>query len=124
MQGFRPVPVSQFWIVIALVGLGSGSCSDHNPDPYQPLTDACDACLLQAGPGGCGDAYEACESLEACEPVVLCELNQQCYTKPSSGDCSRARGCESGADTEELEAAAEFEDCARSVCVEVCSFVE
>lgn len=124
MQGPWHVPVSQLWFVIAAVGLGSGGCADHDPDPYQPLTEACDACLLETGPDGCGDAYEACEELDSCEPVVLCELGQQCYTEPSSGDCSRTRGCESGADEAALEAAAEFEACARSVCAEVCSFKE
>jgi len=105
-------------------GLALGSCSDPDPDPYQPLTEACDACLLEPGSEGCGDAYQACEEMESCEPVVLCELGQQCYTEPSRGDCSRTRGCESGADSTELEAAAEFEACARSVCAEVCSFVD
>ena len=124
MQRPRQVTTSLLWSLIAVLGLAPGGCSDHNPDPYQPLTEACDACLLEPGPEGCGDAYQACEELASCESVVLCELGQQCYTEPGSGDCSRVKGCESGANAEALEAAAVFEQCARSVCAEVCSYVE
>ena len=124
MRGFLQVQSGLVWSAITAAGLGLIGCSDHDPDPYQPLTEACDACLLRTGSDGCGDAYEACEELESCEPVVLCELGQQCYTEPESSGCSRTRGCESGADSKELEAAAEFEACARSVCAESCSFME
>lgn len=126
MQNLRRVRTAAFCSVIAACGLapwGSG-CSDPSPDPYQPLSEACDACLLEPGAEGCGDSYEACEELESCEPVVLCELGQGCYNEPSDGDCSRVKGCESGADEAELDAAAAFEACARSVCADVCSFKE
>ena len=115
------------WVIVILrltVGVCVEACSSSNPDPYQPLSEACDSCLLEAGPEGCGDAYAICEALDECEAVVLCELQQQCYTESSDGSCSRARGCESGADTAELEASAAFEQCARSVCAETCDFVE
>ena|SRR6187399_77177 len=114
---------SALWVIV-MVGACALACSSSNPDPYQPLSEACDSCLLEEGSDGCGDAYATCEALEQCEAVVLCELQQQCYTEASDGDCSKVRGCESGADAEELEASAAFEQCARSVCAEICSFVE
>lgn len=124
MQTLSRVSASPLGSMLAAIAFAAGGCSDHNPDPYQPLTEACDECLLASGADGCGDAYEACEDLVRCEPVVLCELGQQCYTEPSSGDCSRVKGCESGADMTALHAASEFEECARSVCADVCSYVE
>jgi len=110
--------------MVRVVWLPAFGCSDANPDPYQPLSEACDACLLREGADGCGDTYEACEALADCESVVLCELGQQCYAEASGGDCSRKAGCESGADAEELASSEEFEECARSVCADVCDFVE
>lgn len=100
------------------------SCGSPDPDPYQPLSQACDDCLLRAGPTGCGDNYDECESKPDCEDVVLCELLQQCYTRPSGDGCSSQRGCREGASETELALAAEFEDCARSVCAADCDFVE
>ena len=107
--------------MVCLTALG---CSGSDPDPYQPLSEACDACLLRADEDGCGDAYDACEALAECESIVLCELGQQCYAEPSDGSCSRTAGCESGADEAELASSEEFEECARSVCADVCDFVE
>lgn len=124
MRTLLRVGISPVWCVITLACLTAFGCSGSDPDPYQPLSEACDACLLRADEDGCGDAYDACEALDECEPIVLCELGQQCYAEASDGDCSRKAGCESGADEEELASSEEFEECARSVCADVCDFVE
>ena len=114
---------SALWLMVML-GACALACSSSNPDPYQPLSEACDSCLLDQGPEGCGDAYDTCEALDQCEAVVLCELQQQCYTESSDGDCSGRGAARVVPTRQELEASAAFEQCARSVCAEICAFVE
>lgn len=124
MRTFWRVRIRLLSCSVAAACFAAPGCSGSDPDPYQPLSEACDACLLRDGGDGCGDTYEACEELAECESIVLCELGQQCYAEPSSGDCSRKAGCQSGADAEELRSSEAFEACARSVCADVCDFVE
>ncbi len=108
--------------VTLALGLAS-ACGEPDPDPYQPLSQACDDCLLEAGSMGCGDQYDECEREAACEDVVLCQLLQQCYREPAEGDCSEQRGCIDGSTTDdELESAHTFESCARTTCGHVCDF--
>jgi len=110
--------------ILLLFAGAPGGCGGHDPDPYQPLTEACDACLREPGSTGCGDTYQACIELASCESLVLCELNQQCYFEPSSSDCAAARGCETDIGSSEAELADSFEACARSTCREACDFAE
>ena len=106
----------------ALLMMGQVACSDPDPDPYQPLTEECDACLLDRGTAGCGDQYRECEELPACDALVLCELRQQCYSEPADSGCAAARGCEDKVTQQELELGEAFEMCARETCGHVCGF--
>lgn len=110
-------------LVLLVQGLLLG-CSSPSPDPYQPLTPECETCLLESGPAGCGDSYQACAGVTRCETVILCELRQQCYAQSSLSSCSRDRGCQDGASMQALDEAAGFEACARTICAEPCFFVD
>ena len=102
--------------------LAQVACSDPDPDPYQPLTEECDACLLELGTAGCGDQYRRCEAQRACDELVLCELKQQCYREPAASGCANVRGCEEDLTEQELELSEAFESCARQTCGQVCDF--
>lgn len=118
----RPIAWTLSFLVVETVLISS--CGSSDPDPYQPLSQACDDCLRRIGSTGCGDSYDACSAEPDCEDVVLCELLQQCYTEPSGDACSSDKGCQEGAPQSALERAASFEDCARTVCAAACDFVE
>jgi hypothetical protein len=115
----RPAALAWFWAPLVVLQV---ACSDPDPDPYQPLTEECDACLLESGAAGCGEQYRECEALPACDELVLCELAQQCYREPAHGSCASVRGCGEGVTEQELELSEAFETCARETCGQVCDF--
>ncbi len=106
--------------------LGAG-CSDDPVDIYQPLSDACNACLSESSDAGasCRVELQACSDTPACEDYVYCQLRLRCYEEPASSGCEEERGCSLSVDAapEASERAAAFEQCARTVCAAQCEFV-
>lgn len=119
--------------LLSVVGLAAG-CTPEPDNNYEPVSDACLACLSEHETNGCKAQFDACEGVDACDDYVVCQLMGRCFTqKPNSG-CEEALACyepsdkapanDAGTGKSPRDLARAVEKCARSTCARVCDFVE
>lgn len=131
---FQPL----FWALLGVGGLGLGGC-DENPDNnYEPVSDACIACLSEKKSSGCKVEYDACEQVNSCDAYVTCQLMGQCFERRRGSGCEQELGCnrpprevlsdaasqnDAGGSLSPRELASAVENCARTTCAKTCGFV-